>query len=367
MITNAAVSDYRELLHFENKVFRVPFKKIMPKMYKDGKTCAFHHRIIKKNGKIIAAYAAYPTEFVTESGNITAVGIGSVAVSKKHRNEGLMSQMMQYSDEEAIKKDVDFAFLSGYRQRYARMGYVPCGERYVCDITDYYAGHAKTQKSFSFIPLAHAEKYLDSVIGLFNSQRCHFVREKESFGDIVSTWYSRCFVVTDDEKAFCGYIVTDFLSKSISEILLTDCKMLSDVLVSFVREHGKKSIPVTLQPWQKDEIEELRSFGEHFSISSAAMIKFFRFDRAIEIMMNEKLKYAPLPKGTLSVKIEDEILKITVENGKCTVESGERADITLSYEQAVMTLTTHYCDTENPLLSAWSPMCPLSVPNVDMV
>ncbi|MGN1118106.1 MAG: GNAT family N-acetyltransferase, partial [Acutalibacteraceae bacterium] len=96
----ASVSDYKALLRFEEKVFRDPFLRIMPKMYKDREKCAAYHRLVKSGNKIVGAYAAYPNEFITSHGCLKAVGIGSVAVSKKHRGEGIMSQMMKRAENE---------------------------------------------------------------------------------------------------------------------------------------------------------------------------------------------------------------------------------------------------------------------------
>ena len=368
MITNATTFDYNELLHFENYVFRVPFLKLMPKIYRDKEKCVSYHRIIKKNGSIVGAYATYPTEFLTESGNISAVGIGSVAVSKKHRNQGFMSQMMQYADEEARKNNADICFLSGLRQRYERFGFVPAGERFVCDITEHCISHNKTEKKYSFISVRRGKKYLDEAVALFNSQSSHWLRRKDDFTDIVTTWYDRCFFVLDEKKTFSGYIITDAMMRSITEIVLCDASLLTEVLTSFISSHSKKTASVALHPWQKKEIKILSAFGEHFSVASSAMIKFIDFKKPVEIMMNEKLKTEALPEGVLVLRIEEKNLKITVSDKKCTVtECDGTPDVTLSYAEAVMTLTTHHGNSDNFLLKAWSPMCPITIPHVDMV
>lgn len=368
MITEAISFDYAELLKFECSVFRVPFKLMMPKLYGDREFCTSHHRVVKQNGKIIAAYAAYPTEFVTKSGNISAVGIGSVAVSKKCRNQGLMSQMMQNINEEARENNSDICFLSGFRKRYERFGYVPAGERFVCDITEHCISHSNADKKYSFVSVRHGKKYLDEAVSLFDSQSAHWLREKENFSDIVTTWCDRSFFVLDESKRFCGYIITDTLKKSITEIVVSNTSLLTEILISFISSHSKKSASVALHPWQKEEIRILGSFGEHFRIESSAMMKFNNFKKPIEIMMNEKLKTESLTEGTVILKIDGDNLKITVKDKKCTVTECDSApDVTFSYDEAVMALTTHYNNTDNFLFRAWSPMCPIAIPHVDMV
>lgn len=367
-ITYASVSDYKALLRFEKKVFRAPFLRIMPKMYKEREKCAAYHRLVKSGNKIVGAYAAYPNEFITSHGCLKAVGIGSVAVSKKHRGEGIMSQMMGHAESEARESKTDIGYLSGYRHRYERFGYVPCGERYVYDVTQHYIKRSKTEKNFSFSPVHKCRESLSDISALFEKQSVHWKREKEEFSDIVSTWSDKCFVIYDGEKRFSGYLITNALIKEINEIQLCEASLLSDVIVSFAKKFSKKEISVCFAPWQEELLREIGTFGEHFHVRVSASIKFFSFKKPIEIMMNEKLNKHALCEGSIVLKLGEETLRVTVKNRACEVAECDSApDIMFSYSEAVTALTTHHAIAHNALFKAWSPMCPIAVPHVDMV
>ena len=50
MVERALLSDYSELLAFEERVFRVRFCGKVPKLYTDPAVCAEAHRVVKENG-----------------------------------------------------------------------------------------------------------------------------------------------------------------------------------------------------------------------------------------------------------------------------------------------------------------------------
>lgn len=368
MVTDAKTSDYRELLIFEDKVFRIPFLKIVPKLYSDKEKCALYHGIVRKNGKIVGGVAVYPSQMNTPCGSLKAVGIGSVAVSSKERGLGIMGELMAYAHKKAVETGAEIGVLSGYRKRYERLGYVPGGERYVFEITDYHISHNENIKRYSFVSLEKNESQLENVMKLFKSQKVYWKREKEDFGIISRTWHNRCLVILDEKGAFAGYLIAEPFSKKIAEINICDAEKLSDILVSFALAHRNKSAEVTLFPWQNELLNEISGFGEHMRTESAAMFRFFDFKRPIEVMMNMKLRKENLFEGSLIINIEGEKLKVSVCDKICTVsETDEKEDIYLTYSEAVAALTTKEAFVDNPLFKSWSPICPLSIPHSDMV
>lgn len=367
MIEKAELKDYKELLTFETRVFKTPFLFLMPKLYKDKNICTQSSRIIRENGKIIGAYSACYNGFKTSEKSLKAVGIASVAVDKKYRNKGHMGEMLRYADEEAQKIGADIAYLGGLRHRYERFGYIPCGEKFVYDVTEHYASHAKKKEKFSFTTLKKNSVYLDDIIKLFEKQKYHWLRSKDDFYLISKTWFNRCFVIKDECKHFAGYMITDASLGEINEIQLNDVSKLSDVLVSFLEEQKKNKSSVCVMPWQNEILRELSLFGENYRVTTSASFKFYNFRKPIEIMMNEKLKNAALCEGSTVIKLGEETLKIEVRNRKCSVsETEEEPQTVLSYSEAMIAVTTHY-SSDNPLLSAWSPMCPIAIPRADKV
>lgn len=367
-IKKTEAPDYRELLKFEINVFRVPFLHLMPKLYKDRKYCTENSRVIKSGGKIIGAYSHCPNTVYTTCGSLKAIGIASVAASRKHRNEGLMTAMMLHSEKEAIENGVDIGYLGGLRHRYERFGYIPCGEKFVYDVTDHFSKHNVRKEKYSFLPLGKCRAELQKAHSLFMSQPIHLERKKEDFELITKTWFNRCFVIFDSRSNFSGYLITDRFLKEINEIVLTDSSSLKDVTVSFLKEFSKDKISVIFMPWQKALIDEAAAFGEKFRVENACSMKFFSFRKPIEILLNNKLRTDILPEGTLVLRLGDETVRVTVKDKKCEAAlSEEKPDITLSYREAVTALTSHYHNIDNALFKAWSPICEIAVPSSDKV
>ena len=366
-VIKAQKEDYDELLKFENHVFRVPFRVIMPKLYKDKELCVSQTRVIKEDEKIIAAYSLCKNEFVTSSGSLNVSGVASVGVAKKHRNKGLMSKMLRDADKDAKENSTDIGFLGGLRHRYERFGYIPCGEKYVFEITAHYASHHKAQKNFTFAPLSKKRELVKNVCGLFEKQNTHFLRDESNFEIITDTWRDRCFVILYNNE-FIGYLVADNFRNEIREINLTESVYLTDVLLNYLKEFSKKKATLWLFPWQRELISQAHIFGESFHIKTSASLKIFNFRRTIEVMMNSKLKDKTLSEGTLKIMLGEENLKVTVKGGICEViNSDEEPEISLSYYDAMLTLTTHHGCDSHPLLRDWSPMCEIAVPSSDKV
>lgn len=369
MTEKAVLSDYDELLSFENRVFRIYFQKKVPKLYRDREKCVSYHGVVKQNNTIVGGIAAYPTQLITVGSSLRAVGIGSVAVDSKCRGQGIMREMMEYCDEVSKQQNADIGFLSGYKMRYERYGYVPGGLKYTCVISDYFINHNHPKKRYNFIPLKKCRNLIPEMIKLHNSQGTHWLRRDDEFEIITTTWFEHCFAVLDESGKFCGYVISERIRKRLSEIVLSESNILRDVLLSYAEKKNCKTLHVSLCEGQYELRREINLFAEDLKIESPAAFKVYNFKNFIEVMMNEKLRHEKLCEGTIILKIENDVYSISVRDGKCTVELSEKVpELILSYSEAVAALTTHYYGLyDNCLFRAWSPMCPISIPHIDEV
>ena len=369
MTQKAVLSDYDELLNFENKVFKINFLKKVPKLYTDSEKCVSYHSVVKDDDKIVGAIAVYPTALVTSESELKAIGIGSVAVDSKCRGKGIMRQMMEHCDEIAKEQGADIGFLSGYRMRYERYGYIPGGLKYVYDLSDYYIAHSTPTEKFSFVPIKKCKGILPEIVSLHDSQGSYWLRSEEDFEIITATWLEHCFAVIGEDGGFCGYIIIERSRKRVSEIVLAEPSKIGDVLLCYAKEKHCKSLTVNLCEWQTRLRFEIEKIGESVKIESPAAFKIFNFKNFIEVMMNEKLRREKLPEGRMILKIDEAVYSVTVENQRCVAGlTNEEPEVVLSYTEAVLALTT-YSSTiwRHPLFKAWSPMCPVSIPHVDEV
>ena len=202
MLTRQAVlSDYEELLAFENGVFDVDFLNIVPKLYSDPARCAACHGIIRDGESITAAIAAWPTAMETDCGTLRAVGVGSVAVGAQTRGKGYMKELMAFFEKSAEAHRADFAFLSGSRGRYEHYGFYPCGSRLLFEVTSYFVRHFSGRENYVFTPLAEDAEGLRSARALHDGLSLRWARSREEYLVFLRTWGAQCFSVRNGSGA----------------------------------------------------------------------------------------------------------------------------------------------------------------------
>lgn len=130
-----------------------------------------------------------------------------------------------------------------------------------------------------------------------------------------------------------------------------------------------KSLSVHLREYQKELVENFLIFAESYRVEPAGMFKIFDYKNFIEKSLNYKLSCVQIPEGTVKVKINDIVYKITVEQKKCTVEEVDsHFDVELNTAQAAIIFTSFFnMFYENALFSSWMPLCPLSISSIDKV
>lgn len=367
-IVEAREKDFEELLSFENRVFKIDFSKKVPKVYRYPET-AFLHGIYKEKGKIVGAVLMYPGRLVLPEGSLTVSGIGSVAVSKSQRGKGIMNELLLYSNQKSLEGGADLGILSGYRGRYERYGYVPCGVLYSAEITDHFLKRHRIKKSFSF-KKPEKESELFEFEKLQKSLPAYYERESEKLFSVLSTWNSEPFLILDEGRSVAGYLIYKGDERAVSELVLKDCLDARDVLFSFGKEKKlKKGFSLWLDPYSPQLLNEVLSFAEHYKIETAASFKIFNFKNVIHQLFSFKQKTVPLPEGSLVLKLGEETLEITLKNGSVSVNETEKEPmLSFSQQEAVLALTRpETAQSSNALFNAWSPLCPLGISSVDKV
>ncbi len=369
MVEQAALSDYPALLAFEERIFRVRFRGKVPKLYCNGAVCADVHRVVKENGRIVAAVAAWPGDIVTPAGVLHAVGIGSVAVDSACRGKGYMRDMMLQCDEIAKEQRAALGYLSGYRQRYSYYGYAPGGVKYLYEISDYFIARAKPKESYGFTPLRHDESALPAVYALYAAQEARWQRTEADFALTAATWRCRAYVIRSEEGKVCGYLITERFRGQIGELVLADGIDAADVLVQFARYQKWKQLTVAVQPGQTALQTQLGAFAEHPHAAPPALFKIYDYKKVIETLGTWKAQLTPLPEGSLVLDLAGERLRVTLKGGRCTAEATtDSADLSFSAHEAVAALTGPlFPPTKHALFNAWAPLCPVWLPHCDSV
>ncbi|MGN1443298.1 MAG: GNAT family N-acetyltransferase [Acutalibacteraceae bacterium] len=364
----ASYDDYDELLRFENRVFKTSFTKIMPKIYRDKEKCTDSHIVIKDNGKIIAALAYYDTKLILGDSEIKALGVGSVAVDKKHRGRGLMKTLLEEADKLAIEKGAQIAVLSGYRQRYSRFGFEKGGIHHTFTLSNYFINHFKPKRKLSFKDPFSSADLLQQCAGLYNTQKCRWERKETEFSDIISTWNLDAYAVFDGHRLL-GFLISE--RDEIKDIYLSNPADAAEVLYAFSKFKRRWTLSIRITDFQKELIHELSKICEEHKISEDASYKIYDFKTFIEMMLVYKAKRTRLVDGEITLKIDGQGIRIRCADGVPDVSGfeGDHADIETDGVTAARLLTTGFGIEEfnNAVLNAWSPICPVSISTIDEV
>ena len=367
-ITLATYDDYNELLRFENKVFKTSFTKIMPKLYRDKEKCTESHIVIKDNGKIIAALAFYDTKLLLGDIEIKALGIGSVAVDKKYRGRGLMRTLLEQADNLAAQKGAEVGVLSGYRQRYSRFGFERGGIHHTFTLSNYFINHFRSKKKLKFQDPFSSADLLQKCAKLYNSEINRWERKETEFSDIISTWNLDSYAVFDEHRLL-GFLISE--RDEIKDIHLSNPVDVAEVLYAFAKSKHRWTLHVKVTDFQKELIRELSGISDEHRISEDASYKIYDYKAFIEKMFAYKAKQTRLTDGEVTLKIDGIGIKIRCAGGVPDISEfdNENADIKTDAVTATRFLTTGFGIEEfnNPVVNAWSPICPVSISTIDEV
>lgn len=367
MIETAEKKDFEELLKFENKAFKIKFENKVPKVYDFCENAALHG-VFRSNEKIVGGICILPGAFLLGEERLVTAGIGSVGVAKSQRGRGIMKELMQYAEKKSLEYGADVGYLSGYRFRYERFGYVPAGMKYVFEVTDHYIARCKVNVSFAF-SLVQSKEDFEKVEAFHKTLPARHERDSKKLLQILSTWHSKAFLVKDENKNAVGYLIYKPSENAVSELVLSNDSEARDVLVSFARAQKLKKLFVWAYDFQRGLLKTLLSFGEHYRIEGSGSLKIFNFKSFIEKMLRFRVSLSPLQSGSVVLKIGDEVLKIIVD-GKFAfvIETDEKPELSFSKAEATVFLTRPEGGfTENALFNAWAPLCPFGIFDVDMV
>ena len=362
-------ADYMDLINlcFGFTTPETQFLGLLPKCYREHYRPQDQNYVVTEDGVLTAAVGAYDHEIVVCGRRLPCRGIGNVAVHPDHRSKGYMKLAMNKSLEDMISDGIVLSTLGGRRQRYQYFGYDKAGTLYSFSISRDNIRHTfgNFDAPYTVREVTDpADPVIDEILSLAAGQPFTPIRARETYLDIANTWKAKLLVFADPTGRFMGYCVMDG-GNTLSEICVAEGgELWSLIRTLFV--HLDSGFSVSLPAWQAEYAAALSPIAEGSAIRSSMMYNVLNYAAAVEAFMALKLTYAPLPDGTLTLRIHgfggDETLRITVEEGKHTVESishEESADLELSHIQATELLfapVSAFRETRSPLIRAWFPL-----------
>ena len=180
---------------------------------------------------------------------------------------------------------------------------------------------------------------------MYNS-KIHLNRNVDNFLEIANQWKTDAYYIFNN-NIFDGYLFYNTKKDFISEIRCSDINSASS---SFAKLKNRDYINLKVFKSDYETIKKLDGISNS-KMYNRQLYSIHNFKKIISVYLNYKNKYSELKKGELSIKIGDEIIKISVLD-KVEVTDGNEYDMELTKEQA-MNIILNKKMTLNELLSSW--------------
>ena len=324
-----------EIISFINECYNYNhyFEKYMAKIY-DNNSNDENHIVIRKNNEIIAAALIQPNRLYMGDNTLDILEIGSICVKGEYRGKGYLKLLLGSIKEEEIKYDL--SVLSGDISRYSSFGYYP-------NILNLYKIKSESHNNITFKSIN--DDYIMDSLELYN-KGTHANRTAYNFKDILAQWKCDSYYIFKDDK-YIGYLIYNTKQDYISEI---KCSCLLDVIESFGVFKNRDYINLSVLNNDYDTLSILSNM-EVSKMYNRQLYSISNIKKVISVCLNNKLSHEKLVKGSISIKIDNEIIRITVDD-KVTVDNDTKYDIELTRDQ-FMNLLLNKKMTRNNIFSSW--------------
>lgn len=304
-----------DILDFINYVFSEAhrphdFKKFNPKMYDSDYPFWRDHYVVSENGRIRAT-VAITHERRTHGGiPMTCCEVGQVSVHPYHRGKGYMQALMNMAVKDMREEGIDYAHLSGLRQRYEYFGFTQAECEYHMLITKRNCFHKQDNKTA--ITMENDDIILD------NKKIGHF---------------------TGNRAELCDY------SKAPA------------VYSAYLDKIGESEITVGAKPYDAACLRGLADFCEYTTLKYTNQIRIYNYEKVLLACLKQRAEHGLAADGFLSLAIDEHFIAASIKNGEVSVEPSEKAELTLSHMDAqslFFSMTEHTLRPELP--RGWFPL-----------
>ena len=309
------------------------FEKYMAKIYNNNNSDK-NHIVIRKDNEIVACALIIGNKLYIGDNTLDILEVGSLCVREEYRNKGYLKILLGYIKN--IEKEYDLSVLSGDIKRYSSFNYYP-------NILNLYKIKSKTHNNITFKSIN--DDYIIDSLNLYN-KGIHANRAIYNFKDILVQWKCESYYIFKDNN-YIGYLIYNTKNDYINEI---KCSNLIDVVESFGIFKNRNYTNLSVLNNDYDTLNILNNL-EVSKMYNRQLYSINNIKKVISVCLNNKLKYEALVKGSIAIKVDNEIIKITVDN-KVIVDSDTKYDIELSYDQ-FMNLLLNKKMTRNNIFSSW--------------
>jgi len=341
IVERLKAENYDELMDFINMVFsqdliRVHFQEDLPLIFKrDDEYMSWQYVLRDESGRIRTAIASVPYTYIVDGQQFSARTITNVATHYQHTGKGYMQTVLKKALDVMREEEVDFAILSGHRERYRFWGFEAAGTCVTADFAAFNAvNRAKTGERADFTFEQVREDDADTVrrcLELFNREPQHYLRTEENFLLFNGMWRGRAYAVRDAQGEFCGYLnYCDRWGKSVRELLLYDYSLTSRVMNSFMSFIGAENLPLTVSPFGEEQLRAVYDTAESITAGQTCRMNLLRPERLLAACLNAKRNHGGyMPEGELVIECMFGRLLISNRGGFTVSQTKREPDLTV--------------------------------------
>ncbi|MDD4166538.1 MAG: GNAT family N-acetyltransferase [Endomicrobiaceae bacterium] len=308
MIRQVKRNEFKQIINFANQIFfesgEKDFLELQPKVYNHPDEYYSCHYVDEHMNKIVGLIGTYPLKYQS----LKLLGVGTVCVDPKYRNQGIMKKMLTYLDTN-IAPNYDLLYLSGNKKRYENFGYYKSGQKISFQIKQctFKNNDFETYKIISYQNNDEEINQQLYEMYIWNKNRV-IERAIFNFYDSLRTLSYEIYLIFEDNLK--GYLVYERKNNVIKEIVSKDDD-LDNILYSFTNYLNLPEIHYEVA-MDDENIPLLYDICNNYHISNLNNLKVINYVNVIETLLRNKKK---LKKGRLSIKIIDKItLMIDVDN-----------------------------------------------------
>ncbi len=310
--TKAKTEDSEELIDFINMVFSHnerphDFKRLLPKLYGEGRDTSDCHYIVKENGKIKAAVGVFPTNIHVGNTVLKVGQLGSVSVHPYARGKGYMKKLMAEAIRDSREKGFDALVLGGLKNRYQYFGFMPTETKVRYTFLPQNVEHLlknTDSRCIAFQKISADSKYLGEMKALYESCPVYADRQDtQYFYDVLCSWEGNVYAVLK-EGSFAGYLSVLQDNRYFTEYKLKDADDFPSVLKAWFLEKQPADLRLICGVYEREKCEIMGKYCESFQITTGHSWNIFHTEKFVQAWLEVKNSYESLEPGSLAVKIK---------------------------------------------------------------
>ena len=343
-IEKAKLGEIENIIKVANKSFRpirdrkFDFHFAVPFIYGSKKDYSELHHVLRDDDKIISLVGNLIREIKVGKKTFKYSNVGTVCTLPKYRGNGYMKKIMKKVEQENVDEKVVFSILTGNRKRYNHIGYESSGFKFEYTFEPDIVRYIKSDKEIKLADVLQ-EDY-DTLFDLYKKHSPFCLREKEEFDRYFLDKRIALRKVIFEDK-IVGYFATK--KGKIIELIISDTKLLTPLLIK-IFETPIDSVTFSLNPLRKKYIEYFEKVSCKKQMVESNIYKIYDTKLFIEMLLEINKNIVKLPDCSTCIKVDDEVLKVTIKDGKYNVKKSN----SVPQEEFTKSSFVRYCMSITP-------------------